>query len=303
LPDSTTVFIFNPAAGKGRAVRHLPAIREAVKASGLPPDFRHTQEPGHGSALAEAAARDGAAAVVAIGGDGTVSEIVGGLMRVDAARRPAFGLIPTGTGNDYAKVLGLEPGDFRAAALTLAAGITRPLDAGEVNGRFFANGVGLGFDGAVAENAASIRFVEGFPAYLVSVFKTLSTWKNFELAVESDEGNWNGRALLACVSIGPSCGGGFYLTPDALPDDGLFDLCTLGDFGKLEAIANLPKALKGAHVGHPKVAIRRSRRIVLRSDRPLTMHVDGNLMLRVGHSEPLVFRIHERALRVIGNWK
>ena len=297
------MFIFNPAAGKGRGVRHLRAIREAVTAAGFTPDFRHTQEPGHGAALAEAAARDGVDTVVAIGGDGTVGEVVAGLMRVDAARRPALGLIPVGTGNDYAKVLKLKPGDFRAAALTLAARITRPLDVGEVNGRFFANGFGLGFDGTVAENAAAIRFVEGFPAYLVSVFKTLSSWKNFELSVESDEGAWNGRALLACVSIGSCCGGGFYLTPDALPDDGLFDLCTLGDFGKLEAIANLPKALKGAHVGHPKVAIRRSRRIVLRSDRPLTAHLDGNLILRVGHSEPLVFRIHEGALRVIGKWE
>jgi YegS/Rv2252/BmrU family lipid kinase len=303
LPGPKALFIFNPAAGKGRAVRHVAAIREAVAAAGFDPDFRHTQEPGHGVFLAEAAARDGASVVVAVGGDGTVNEVVGGLMRVDPALRPALGLIPIGTGNDYAKVLGLKPGDFRGAAAAITAPRTRFLDAGEVNGRFFANGVGLGFDGAVAERAGRMRLVEGFPAYLASVFAVLASWRNFELTVEADGEKSNGRALLATVGIGPCCGGGFYLTPDARPDDGLFDLCRLGDFGKLEAVANLPKALSGKHVGHVKTSIRRARRILLRSDRPLTAHVDGNLMLSVGYPEPLEFRIHPGALRVIGRWE
>src|SRR5262249_17472368 len=146
-----TVFVFNPAAGKGRAVRDRDAIRAALEKAGATGTFVETQRAGHGATLAEDAARDGAEAVVAIGGDGTVNEVVNGLLRAPEARRPAFGLVPDGTGNDFGFLLGLRAGDLDGAARTVAAARTRVFDAGEVNGRFFANGVGLGFDGAVAE--------------------------------------------------------------------------------------------------------------------------------------------------------
>ena len=240
--------------------------------------------------------------MVAIGGDGTVNEAVNGLMLLPPARRPAFGLVPDGTGNDYARTLGMRSGDLAAAAATLARGSIRPLDIGEVNGRFFANGLGLGFDGAVAEAAAKVRYLKGFPAYLVSVFRVLSTWKNFELTLEVDGRTLDGPAFLAAVSNGRTCGGGFVLTPDAIPDDGLFDICRLGNLTRGEALRHLPKALDGTHVGLSFTTLLRGREIRLSSDRPLTVHIDGNLVFGAGHPEPLVFRMHPRALRVIGNW-
>jgi len=109
-------------------------------------------------------------------------------------------------------------------------------------------------------------------------------------------------AILAAVTIGPASGGGFYLTPDAKPDDGLFDFCRLGDFGKLEALRHLPKALDGSHVGLAKTQLRRGRSVTLRADRPLTAHVDGNLLRNVACATPLTFRIHPGALRVVGRW-
>ncbi len=291
--------MFNPAAGKGRAVRDRDRIREALERAGVSGTIVETQREGHGTTLAEDASTDGAEAVVAIGGDGTVNEVVNGLLRVPEARRPALGVVPDGTGNDFGYMLGLRPGDLDGAAGVLAAGATRVLDAGEVNGRFFGNNVGLGFDGAVAEAAAKIRYLKGFGAYLWAVFAVLRTWENFTLTLTADGRTSVGRAFLAAVANGPRSGGGFLLAPDARPDDGVFDVCRLGDLGKLEALRHLPKALDGSHVGLPWATILRAREVVLASDRPLTAHVDGNLATGVAHPEPLRLRVLPRALRVI----
>ncbi|MDL2717597.1 MAG: diacylglycerol kinase family lipid kinase [Acidobacteriota bacterium] len=296
------VFLFNPAAGKGRAMRDRDRIRAALASAGLEGEFLDTERPGHAIHLAEDAGKRGIDAVVAIGGDGTVNEVVNGLMQLPASTRPAFGLVPDGTGNDYARTLGMRSGDLTAAAATLAKGSIRALDAGEVNGRYFANGLGLGFDGAVAEAAAKVRYLKGFPAYLVSVFRVLSTWKNFALTLEIDGRTVEGLAFLAAVSNGRTCGGGFVLNPDAVPDDGLFDICRLGNLTRGEALRHLPKALDGTHVGLPFTTLLRGREIRLTSDRPLTVHIDGNLVFGAGNPEPLVFKMHPRALRVIGNW-
>ena len=295
------LFVFNPAAGKGRAVHDRPRIRAAL--AGLPGDWTETRAPGDATAIAEAAGREGVETVVAVGGDGTVNEIVNGLMRVDRERRPALGLVPEGSGNDYARMLGLKVGDAETAVRVLAHERLRALDAGEAGGRFFANSVGFGFDGAVAEDAARRRFVTGFAAYLVSVLAVLRTWHNFELHLEADGRSLDGYALLGCVAIGATSGGGFRLTPDAIPDDGLFDVCHLGNFGRLEALRHLPSAITGRHVSLAKVTLLRARSVSLRSDRPLTAHFDGNLLQGVGHPEPLVFQMHAGALRVIGKWK
>ncbi len=228
-----------------------------------------------------------------------MNEVVNGLLRVPEAKRPTFGVVPDGTGNDYGFLLGLRPGDFDGAARTIAAGATRVLDAGEVNGQYFANGVGLGFDGAVAEKASKVRYLKGFAAYLWSVFAVLKAWENFELRLTCDGREISGRAFLAAVANGPRSGGGFMLAPESKPDDGLFDVCRLGDLGKLEALRHLPKALDGSHLSLPWVTILHAREVVLASGRPLTAHVDGNLATGAAHPDPLRIRILPRALRVL----
>ena len=241
-------------------------IRSAL--APLEGEWRETRFAGDGTTIAEAAASEGFDAVVAVGGDGTVNEVANGLMRITRERRPAFGLVPEGTGNDYARMLGLKVGDAKTAADVLAKGEIRTLDAGEVAGRFFANSVGFGFDGAVAENAATRRFIKGFPAYLVSVVAVLRTWRNFELHLEADGRVLDGPSLLGCVAIGITSGGGFRLTPGAIPDDGLFDVCRLGDFGRLESLRHLPSAITGKHATLAKVTLLRAKSVTLRSDRP-----------------------------------
>ena len=299
MPDEKIAFIANPAAGKGREGREGRRLRAGLERAGVAGEWLQTSAPDDGIALAERSAREGATLVVAVGGDGTVNEVVGGLMRVPKEGRPLLAVFPAGTGNDYSRVLGLTKWDVEGAADAIRRRDVRTLDAGEVNGRFFANSVGLGFDGAVAETAAKVRYLKGFPAYLWSVFKVLRTWENFELTLTVDGRTISGRALLAAVANGPRSGGGFLLAPDAKADDGLFDVCRLGDLKKLEALRHLPKALDGSHVGLPWVTILRAREVVLASDRPLTAHVDGNLATGVAHPDPLRIRILPRALRVL----
>ena len=302
MPGSGIVFVANPAAGKGREGREETRLRATLEKAGLDGRWMKTSAPDHGIALAEQSAREGAELLVAVGGDGTVNEVVDGLMRVPKERRPLLGVIPAGTGCDYARLLGLRNWDIAGAAEALLGRRTRRLDAGEVNGRYFANGVGLGFDGEVAADAAKVTWIRGFPAYLTAVFRVLATWRNFRLTAEVDGEILEGLTLLAAVTIGPASGGGFHLTPDARPDDGLFDLCRLGDFGKLEALRNLPKALNGSHVRLEKATLRRGRSVTLRADRPLTAHVDGNVLRNVAFDEPLSFRMHAGALEVVGRW-
>lgn len=303
LRQAETVFLCNPAAGRGRTRRLAANLRETLSASGVRGEWLETREPGEATALAERSARDGAGTVVAIGGDGTVNEAVDGLMRLPAEKRPAFGHLPTGTGNDYAKTLGLTPRNLGGAVRVLGKRLLKRLDVGEVNGRFFANGVGVGFDGAVAEGVGRVPWLGGVAAYVASAVTTLATWRNFRLRLEADGEVFEGPALLACVSLGRCCGGGFYLTPSAEPDDGLFDLCTLGDFGRLEALWSIPKALSGRHVSLRKASIRRARRVTLSSDRPLVAHLDGNLFRQAASPDPLVFGIHPGALEVVGRWE
>ncbi len=302
MPGTGIVYVVNPAAGKGRARREAARWRASLEKAGLDGDWRETTAPDEGIDLAERAARQGAGLVVAVGGDGTANEVVRGLMRVPEESRPPVAVVPAGSGNDYARLIGMKAWDFQDAAETLRARRERRLDAGEVNGRFFGNGVGLGFDGEVAADAARLTFVGGFPAYLLAVFRVLATWKNYRLTADVDGETLEGPSILTAVTIGPASGGGFRLTPDARPDDGLFDLCRLGDFGKLEAVRHLPKALNGSHVRLAKTTMRRGRSIVLRSDRPLIAHIDGNVVSGVAHASPLVFRMHAGALRVIGRW-
>jgi len=302
LPDEKIAFIANPAAGKGREGREGRRLRAGLERAGVAGEWLQTSAPDDGIALAERSAREGATLVVAVGGDGTVNEVVGGLMRVPKEGRPLLAVFPAGTGNDYSRVLGLTKWDVEGAADAIRRRDVRTLDAGDVNGRFFANSVGLGFDGEVAADAARLRYVRGFAAYLTAVFRVLRTWENFHLTADVDGAVLEGPSILAAVAIGPASGGGFHLAPDARPDDGLFDVCRLGDFTKTEALRHLPKAISGSHVRLDKVTLRRGRSVTLRADRPLTAHVDGNLLTGVAYWEPLAIRMHAGALRVVGRW-
>lgn len=255
-----------------------------------------TREPGHATQIAHefiSAQAQGVLAVV--GGDGTVHEVIQAMGKLPGRGILAF--VPAGGGNDAARTMGSR-GQTRSAREGIQAiidGDERRLDLGDVNGESFFNGVGVGLDGAAAARSKDFAHLRGLPAYLAAALLTVARYKNPRFRLECGGLCREGPGLLCAVGNGPSCGGGFLLTPDAVPDDGQLDACLIGDLGRLESLRNLPRAFSGAHRRHHKVQFFRGRELTLSADRPLFFHADGEVRRMEG---ALHFSLLPGALRV-----
>ena len=276
--------ILNPWANRGRAAELRQPIEQWGRQFGEI-EVAPTTVAGQGSALAATAARTGYDVVAAAGGDGTVNEVVNGLLAAtegSSGRRPAMGLIPIGSGNDYAHGLGMMAPP-QAAVQRLFLGERRYLDAAEVvdgHGRrqFACNGIGIGFDAAIAIENLKIQRLYGFPAYILATLRTiLFGYRMPQLQVWFDEGLVAQGALLLSVGIGPRVGGGFRITPDARFDDGLLDSCLVEPVSRLTMLAMLVRVMRGTHVSARFVEMRRNRKIRVVSDLPLPIHLDGEI--------------------------
>ncbi|HET7451369.1 MAG TPA: diacylglycerol kinase family protein [Thermoanaerobaculia bacterium] len=267
--------VLNPAAGNGRARERAAAVARRLRELGAEFDVVRTLAPGHATEIARefvAAEPDGVVAV--LGGDGTVHEVVQALGR--SAGRGVLAFLPGGGGNDAARTIG-SPKTLAAAVDVACGGVERRLDLGTFGGEYFFNGVGVGLDGAAAARSKEYARLRGLPAYLAAAVATIATFEAPVLTLSSDGFRREGRSLLCAVGNGPSCGGGFLLTPDAVPDDGLLDACLFGEIGRLRTLATLPRALTGAHRRHPKATFARAAAFTLASDRPLVAHADGEI--------------------------
>lgn len=292
--------ILNPVAGNRRAGRARAQLREALEASGVPFEIFTTERPNHASTLARrAAARFGA--VLAAGGDGTVQEVASGLL--GDPRETPLGIVPLGTGNDFARLLGVPKRPADAIRALLAAEVV-PVDAGAVRWReaggsphvheaVFVNAVGIGFDALVAAEVARLKLFRGISGYVAAVWKALRVWEQPEADVrrgfvpvgadpaEEPESLYRGPFFLAAVSNGVSVGGGFRLTPNARYDDGLLDLCLVaGPLSLPRILTLLPKAIAGRHLGAPEVTMDRVDRLALRLSTGVPIHVDGEVLTR-----------------------
>jgi diacylglycerol kinase (ATP) len=296
--------ILNPWADRGRAVR----VKEALETWG----GKHgesevvlTQGPGHAAILARAAAEAGYDRIGAAGGDGTVHEIVNGLMSLPPERQPAVGLIPVGSGNDYAYGLGLHA-PLAAAVDRLHHGELRPLDLAEVvdnhgRTRYACNGIGIGFDAAIAIAAGRIKRLYGFAAYVAGALQTIALHyqrPNFELTFDGE--TVRQASLLLAIGVGPRIGGGFLLTPDATVDDGLVDSCLVDPVGRATMLRMMPRVMKGTHITSKIVQMRRNKTITLRADMPLPVHIDGEIFAtEADNVRELSIRTLPRALKII----
>lgn len=288
--------VVNPAAGNGRARRAAVAAARTLRALGADFEIVRTSGPGHATELTRAfiaAEPDGVLAVV--GGDGTVHEAIQAFGR--APGRGVLAFLPAGGGNDARRTIG-SPGGIEPAARVAVAGVERTLDLGVFAGEFFFNGVGIGLDGETAARSKEFTRLRGLPAYLAAALMTIASYENPVLRLEGEGFRWEGRGILCAIGNGPSCGGGFLLTPDASASDGLLDACMLGDFGRLEALANLPRALTGGHRRHPKATFARSAAFTVSADRPLTAHADGEIRRP---RFPVSFSVAPGAIRVLAS--
>jgi diacylglycerol kinase (ATP) len=298
IRSSTIVIVLNPAAGRGRGARERAAL-EALLAQVSrkypdPPDWRIVETTGAGSGeqLAAQAARMGAQIVAAAGGDGTLGAVANGLIGTGAV----LAALPMGTGNDFARHIGLGT-DLRRAVETLFDGVPRWVDVGrEHGGRRFINIAGGGFDAVVADRVnRGYRLLRGTAAYLAAVFETLMRFRPVPMRMTIDGEVRQLRGMLCAIANSRSYGGGMKVTPDARIDDGLFDICAIGPVGRLEFMFAFPRVFQGTHITHPKVTILRGRQVRLETDPPLPVLLDGE----VCGLTPVEFTIEPGALPVL----
>ncbi len=269
----TYKLIANPAAGGGWSREAILRVVDAFKTRGAAFDLELTTGPNQASEIVRRSlARFDA--VVAVGGDGTVNEVLPGMV---GTGKP-LGIIPTGSGNDLVKSLDI-PKNVEKAVDTVLEGRTRVIDVGRINGRYFANGVGIGFDAAVNREAYTTgRSRRGFWLYLYALVRLLGRFQPVPVAITMNGETAMQEILLLTVGNGTTVGGGFMLTPRARVDDGLLDVTIVGPLSVPTLLWHLPKVFFGTIERAKRyVRLERATRLVVESSSPLPVHVDGEI--------------------------
>jgi diacylglycerol kinase (ATP) len=283
--------VLNPAAGRGGAGARRARIARFFDERGVEPVWHITEGPGHAERVVRGLP-DGSLAV-AVGGDGTVHEVAAACV----GRDRVLGVLPAGSGNDYVKALGVGTDLDRALEL-LVEGKVRSVDAGEVNGIPFNNGLGIGFDAEVAAGVAVAPAYLGGPGrYFWSVARLLLGFRCHEAVLKIDGKVIEAETILVAAAIGTTYGAIFRLAPGALLDDGLFDVVWSEKVSRGEVLRLVPAALRGTLQKHPKVQTVRAREVEVELAEEVPAHVDGEML-----DPTRVFRarVLPGALRVVG---
>ncbi|MGB5689719.1 MAG: diacylglycerol kinase family protein [Woeseiaceae bacterium] len=276
-----TVHLFlNPAAGRGRAGKRGTRIRELLNEGGFPLEVHLSQDVGNLEEQVRDCVEHGGRRIVAVGGDGSVHEATNGIMR--AKGDAMLGVIPSGTGNDFAKAAGITLDWEHATRLLterIAAG-ERPrcVDVGKMNDRYFANGAGVGFDARVTRIARSYRLPIGDFVYLLAIFRGMAEGIGTpHMRISTDNNVHTGPITLANVASGPWIGGMFNIVPTAKNDDGKFDLLIVEPVSRPRILALLPKLMSGRHMDEKEVTHEAVTRILIESEEPVDSHLDGEM--------------------------
>ncbi len=300
------VLVVNPAAAGGAMRGEWPGLAREVRALGLEASVRLTERPGHATALTREALAAGEELVVAVGGDGTVNEVVNGFAAAaggEVADGAALGVLQHGTGADLVRTYGI-PTRPRDAVRLLVEGRERRIDVGRVRCsgpsgpeiRLFANAASAGVTGDVARRASTTsRRLGGTAAFLAATVAGLRSWRNGEFRIDLDG---DGRTLVATAVLcanGRYLAGGMHIAPQAEPDDGLFDVVIVGDVGTLDLALNVHRLYRGTLAAHPRVEIVRARSVRVETERPMPVETDGE---QPGVT-PVTFENLPRALRLL----
>lgn len=287
--------IVNPVAGK--TSKRWPDINRILREREYDYEVQFTEERGHATQLAAKAHKFDI--IASVGGDGTLNEIVNGLMGKDGLKREVtLSVIPTGTANDFVKSANLFT-DFRAAAQNIIPNNTKKVDVGSIRyaegNRFFIGVAGMGFDGLVSKTTCKIDKPKvGTVPYLLGVLKHLAQYESVRVSVTIDDTVLEQEVMFVDVANGKYVGAGMTIAPYAEVDDGLFDVIVIGNFGRVESLIRLPTLYKGTHLNNPRVGFFRGKHVELKSETPLSIHVEGEY---IGVT-PAAFDILERALTV-----
>lgn len=291
----TIAVVANPEAGRGKGARLIPRVDALLDSLGLDYRLHVSETPEDPERLSRQAAREGAEIVAALGGDGHAGACANGIVGTGAS----LALIPAGTGNDFARHLGLDRKDPLGAARLLVSPVTRSIDLGHVDtaerARYYLNVAGAGFDSEVNAHANRVRMLSGTPKYIYSTFVTLARYTAGRFEVRVDGEDHSLPAMMIAVANATSYGGGMLVCPDARVDDGALDVCVIGKVSKWDFVRTFPKVFKGRHVDHPAVRMLRGEKVEISGDRPFLVYADGEL---VG-SLPATFTVLPQSIRVV----
>jgi YegS/Rv2252/BmrU family lipid kinase len=294
--------IINPAARGGKTAGQWPVISELLKQNDIPFDHAFTEGPGHGIDLAKEAVNAGYETIAVVGGDGTVNEVVNGIVDKDGKGRATLGIICTGTGRDCIRSLNI-PYDFSKTCKVLANRNCVDIDLGHVeyisnsrkSRRYYINTAGLGFDASVAERTRRFKRMGGTIPFLLAFATVFAAYKAKNITLDIDGRIKQDRYLLIAINNGRYFGGGMKIAPDADPCDGLLDVVTIRDVHKLRLLYNFPRLYRGTHITHPRVDIYKARCVDVKTSEKMLLQLDGEV---VGEA-PASFSIIPSALRVI----
>jgi YegS/Rv2252/BmrU family lipid kinase len=285
--------IVNPAAAGGRVGREWPETSQRLAAWGLDAPAVLTEAPGHATELAAQAVADGVQRIAVAGGDGSVCEAAEGLHRAAGGE---LAILPLGTGNDAARTLGV-PSDLETAARVAANGRCRSVDLIRVGDRLVLNAIGVGLIGDINDRAARIKWVRGMGVYLVAALSALFRYRTQTVRVTAGDTDYEGTMLILAVHNGPTTGGGFALTPNAAPNDGLLDACLVQEVGPAGRLARLLAAMRGTLGTKAGTLEIQAPWLELHFSEPVPAHLDGNSVVL---EPPVVrFEVVPRALRVV----
>lgn len=286
------LFIVNPIAGRGKTRRIFPALLAKLEAIGLAFEAVPTAKPGEATTIARQATEAGVPCVVAVGGDGTVHEVVEGLLGSPAA----LGVLPTGSGNDFCKAIEI-PLDLSQAIDVLTRRSTRRVDVATFGEHVMANGLGIGLDGAVSHRYRRMKRLRGELGYLWGAVYEALRFRAFPVEIHAPDEHYAGPVLFCGVSNGPYHGGDFRLAPQARPDDGRLDVHIVRDMARLRRLAEIPKVRKGEHLGLPEFTLFQAPWVEIAVEARAPAHVDGEpFWLEPGRHR---IEILPRALEVI----
>lgn len=296
--------ILNPIADMGNAWKVASDLRPIIAEHGNA-DWSGTVYPTHATELARQAGESGYDMVIAMGGDGTVHEVVNGLMQVPENKRPVLGVVPVGSGNDFAHAIGVPDRSDHALAHALQ-GQASAIDLGlmtDENGRkeYFDNTLGIGFDAVVTIRSHRLPVLRGFLMYLTAVIQTIIL--NHDAArmqIQADGNQWEQTNLLVTLCNGPREGGGFMIAPEARLDDGLLHYAMIKKVSRAMMFRLVPEVMNGTHGRFKQVSMGSCKTLSLSADRPLYIHADGEIYTSFGSNlRKASFEIVPAALKVV----
>ena len=298
--------ILNPMADLGRAWQTANDLRPIAQEFKGELTWSGTVYPTHAMELAKQAAEEGYDIVIALGGDGTVHEVMNGLMQVPENKRPMMGIVPIGSGNDFAYSMGIVEKPPQALANALKGENIHAVDIGLVtdeHGRteYFDNTLGIGFDAVVTIRSHKLPIVKGFLMYLTAVIQTIILNHNAaKMQIETDTKKWEQEVIMLTLCNGPREGGGFMLSPNSKNNDGKMEFLTVTKLSRATMFRLVPEFLKGTHMRFKQIRMGEFKTFKLTSDLPLYIHADGEIYTSFGSNlRKASVEILPQALKVV----